>query len=484
MQQDFDVIIIGSGIGGLLCGGILASKGLKVLIIERNVKPGGYISSFRRGGFVFDSAVDCISGVESHGLISSVLSSLGVDHDIKFVRIDPIRVSIFPDMDVPVDADIDKYIERLISLFPSESKGIRSLFDLLIRIFNSLQSVLKMDLNSEFDPQELVPQLLRLGNITYRKLLKEYISDEMLMAVLSDRCPFIGLSPSDVSALSMITLIMSYFMLGAYRPVGGFQRLANLLIKGIKDHGGTIITGNGASKIIIEGQNCREAICDNGERYTSRYFVSNADFYYTFKHLIGGEHISVAKKMLKNPGISTSFFIVYAGINGEIERDSSIGYFPSYDMERFFRPGVMFKRDGTIGITIASVEDRSRVPEGCHTIVLHEMVEASGKRLDKSECTEKILLKAEDIFPGLRERIVVIDSAAPQTLFRYTGNINGAAFGWRQIPGFRSLIRHGIKNLYIAGHWGDMGGGVLAAAFSGAKAAARILKREGVSVEI
>ena len=57
-MKDFDVIVIGSGIGGLVSAGMLTSQGLKTLMIERHITPGGYLSSFRKKGFVFDSAVD------------------------------------------------------------------------------------------------------------------------------------------------------------------------------------------------------------------------------------------------------------------------------------------------------------------------------------------------------------------------------------------------------------------------------------------
>ena len=95
-----------------------------------------------------------------------------------------------------------------------------------------------------------------------------------------------------------------------------------------------------------------------------------------------------------------------------------------------------------------------------------------------------ILKKAENIIPNLSERIIILDSATPQTFHRYTGNFNGSAFGWKQVSGFRGIKRYGIKNLYIAGHWGNMGGGVLAAAYSGAKASSEILAKEGIKIDI
>lgn len=73
-MKDFDVIVIGSGIGGLISAGTLVSKGMKTLLVEKNKIPGGLLASFKRKGFLFNSAVDCISGVAKGGYISNVLA--------------------------------------------------------------------------------------------------------------------------------------------------------------------------------------------------------------------------------------------------------------------------------------------------------------------------------------------------------------------------------------------------------------------------
>lgn len=479
-MNNFDAIIIGSGIGGLVGAGILTANGLKTLLIEKHVTPGGYISSFKRNGFVFDSAVDCISGVAPGGVIYRALELLSVNKEIDFVRVAPIRVGIFPDMETAVDADVNAYVERLRSLFPSEAAAINDFFQKIGAAYNEIQSYINLTVSGSPALGGITSDLLKLMNRSYEELLAEYFSDYKLKAVLSDRCPFIGLPPSQVSAIAMVNLVMSYFRLGAYRPVGGFQRLADIFIEGLKRKGGKILLGSGVKKIILENDVCRSVVCDNDEEYTTRHIVSNADFHQTFSNLLGGEYSVFAEDMIRNPGISTSFFILYAGIKGNAGNYSSIGYFPSYDMEKFFLPDKAFAEDTTIGLTIASVEDKSRAPEGCSTVALHEMATASGEGLDKSACMGKIIKKAEKVIPEFKDRITVLEAATPQTLERYTGNLRGAAFGWRQAPGFRGIKRHGINNLYIAGHWGDMGGGVLAAAFSGAKAAGEILAKEGI----
>lgn len=485
-MKDFDVIVIGSGIGGLVSAGILTSKGLKTLVVERHATPGGYLASFKRNGFIFDAALDCISGVSPGGLIFKVLELLNVSNEVNFIRIDPIRVSVFPDVKIVVDAEINTYLDKLMVLFPSETAAIRSFFERSDKVYDELQLVINTIISGDFVLDKITPDIVKLMNISYKEFLSEYVTDYRLKAVLADRCPFLGLPPSNVSALSMISMMMSYFKLGAYRPAGGFQKLADVLIGGIKKKGSEVVFSNGVKQILLDAHDsCKRIKCDNGEEYTTRYVISNADFYHTFVDLIGGKYAFFANDMMRNTGSSTSFFIVYTGIKGDIGRHSSIGYYPSYDMESFFSPDKILKENSTIGMTIASIEDKSRAPDDCNTLVIHEMADMSvGKYINKSEYAMMTIKKAEKIIPAIKDRIVVLDSATPQTLQRYTGNYNGAAFGWRQMPGFRRGRKHGISNLYIAGHWGDMGGGVLAAAYSGAEVAGEILAKEGIKIDI
>ncbi len=480
-MKDFEVIVIGSGIGGLVSAGMLTSQGLKTLMIERHITPGGYLSSFRKKGFVFDSAVDCISGVGPAGLIYKTLELLNVNKEVNFIRIDPIRVSMFPNLEITIDGDVNAYMDKLTASFPPEATAIKSFFERAGRVYNELQSALSAIISGRLELNTITPDVLRLMDVSYGELLNDFFKDYRLKAVLSDRCPFIGLPPSGVSAVAMFNMIMSYFKLGAYRSTGGFQKLADVFIEGIKKNGGKVIFGNGVKKILLDSDdNCNGVRCENGEEYTASYVISNADFNHTFRCLLGGKYSFLADDLTRYPGITTSFFIVYAGIEGNIDTHSSIGYFPSYDMEKFFTSDMFFREDSTIGITIASIEDNSRAPDSCSTVVLHEMTGSSDKNLDKADCLEKIMKKAGNIIPLTEDKIIVLDAATSQTLERYTGNFKGAAFGWRQIPGFRGIRRHGIRNLYIAGHWGDMGGGVLAAAYSGAKVAGEILAKEGI----
>ena len=64
IKEEYDVIVIGAGVGGLTCGALLAKEGLSVLVAEQHSKPGGYCTSFRRKGFTFDAGCDFLMGAE------------------------------------------------------------------------------------------------------------------------------------------------------------------------------------------------------------------------------------------------------------------------------------------------------------------------------------------------------------------------------------------------------------------------------------
>src|SRR5208283_3899060 len=100
----YDVIIVGSGIGGLVCGNLLSKHGRNVLILERHDKPGGYVTSYRRKGFLFD-VVKVIGGLRKSAPIERIFSHIGVDKKIEFIEVDKVFRFIYPDRTVEVSTD-------------------------------------------------------------------------------------------------------------------------------------------------------------------------------------------------------------------------------------------------------------------------------------------------------------------------------------------------------------------------------------------
>ncbi len=127
-NYDYDVIIIGAGISGLVCGCYLAKAGLKTLIVEKNAKPGGYCTSFTRKGFHFDACVHALCSLRREGLLRKILTELGVIDRMKFLRNNPSDIIITPDFKINIFHEVDRTIEEFQRYFPEERGQIDKFF--------------------------------------------------------------------------------------------------------------------------------------------------------------------------------------------------------------------------------------------------------------------------------------------------------------------------------------------------------------------
>lgn len=127
--DEYDAIIIGSGLGGLSCAAGFARQGFKVLVLEQHDKPGGYATAFERpGGFVFDVSLHSTGAGERDGL-HNLIPGFPEIKDVEFVPHPNLYRAIYPDYDVRVpQKDLRQYIKMLTGYFPEEEEGIEGIF--------------------------------------------------------------------------------------------------------------------------------------------------------------------------------------------------------------------------------------------------------------------------------------------------------------------------------------------------------------------
>src|SRR4030042_6156636 len=111
-KEIYDAVIIGAGIGGLVCGCYLAKAGMKVLIVEQHHKPGGYCTSFKRKDFTFDVAVHYIGAARHGGIINKILTELSLTNRIELIKFDPCDKIILPDGDIYIRRDYEDTMDE------------------------------------------------------------------------------------------------------------------------------------------------------------------------------------------------------------------------------------------------------------------------------------------------------------------------------------------------------------------------------------
>lgn len=469
-HYDYDVVIIGAGISGLVCGCYLAKAGLKTLIVEKNAKPGGYCTSFTRGGYRFDACVHFLSTLRKESKFYGILNNLGINERISFIRHDPSDIILTPEFKVRIFKNIDETTAEFQKCFPKEKKQIAKFFNFII--------------------STPTPSLTALRSKTLKDLLDLYFSDSDLKTILSVLIlGFAGSPPHKISAL-VACLIYREFVLfdGGYYPLGGMQSFVNALSQIFIDFHGKIIISKEVKKIIINNNKVNGIMLDKGEIISSKYLVSACDARQTFLNLIGTENLEKDFiKELETFTPSLSAFLVYLGMDSKFDcpadLKSNIWVINNLDMEDIYTK-LLECKNIHLAITSSTMKDKALNKNTICLTTTAPFINADfwEKEDNRKEMENRLIEFATTIVPGLSKHISLKFNATPLTLYKWTYNYQGAAYGWEGRPtqfGNPNISeKTKIGNLYLAGHWSNMGSGITSVANSGYDTANLILLKE------
>ena len=488
----YDVVIIGTGMGGLTAGALLAKKGLKVLLLEKGSQPGGYVVSFRKKGFTFDATGVFVGGCEPGGEFEALLSE--VDVRLEFKRIDAIR-NIYPGFEVALqEGGFNHYIEQLKALFPEEKRGIGKYERTILRIGAEVKALSEITWYEKLLFPLFFWNLARFSATTHKAILDRLFKGNEIKMALSS-LP-VTVPPSQLSFLFVATLLSKVISQGAYYPKGGMGVISKALAASIERQGGTIRYRTEATRILTQGNKVTGVATDEGEVIETPTVISNISLPQTFRGLLSGGLPSSLGRRLERLEYSLSNVIVYLGVRGDAELNSLpfFTYLRSIvDLEgeyRMLRRGEI-PENPTVIMVVPSLIDPSLAPKGTHTVKLLT-VAPYGYRNDwnrdnrqsyqatKEEMVQRLMAHVESrVVPGLRGKILFCEAATPITLERYTGNEQGAMYGLAATPGqfgrHRPPNRTPIKGLYLASHYTRPAHGIVGAATSGSFTAKMIL---------
>jgi phytoene desaturase len=477
-RQKYDVILIGGGIGGLICANMLAQAGMKALLIERHYVLGGYCSTFRRKKFTFDSATHFYPLLGNPTTLTGrVLEKLG--NPTQWVKMDPVDKFHFPNGEVfEVPADFAIYLEKLKARFPEQVAQIDKFFAevreaYLYGLLHYFKDVAN-EKASRFEP------------FTLQQKLEEYFADYKLRALLMADSSHWGSLPRRTSFLFDSMLRLSYF-LGNYYPVGGSQRFADDLGNLIRERGGDVLLYGNVKKVLIDDG---RAVGVSGHtvsktrpvpfEFRAPVVVSNADVIHTFEDLVGEENcgrevIDNARKLRP----THACFLVHIALKGmdrhTIEKVDGYHWFSwnPDDIERsFFKlffPTLYEPRMAPPGHDILIIQKMSPVP--------YDQVQ--DWQAHKIEIQDQIFADLRRMIPGFDDHVVFKLSATANTSYRYTMNHQGAMLGWEMAPDQLGDARPSnttpIENFYLVGHWTKPGGGITPVIVSAQRVAKLIL---------
>ncbi|KAJ6847930.1 prolycopene isomerase, chloroplastic [Iris pallida] len=492
--EEYDAIVIGSGIGGLVAGTQLAAKGARVLVLEKYLIPGGSSGYYERDGFTFDVGSSVMFGFSDKGNLNLITQALEAVGRRMEVVPDPTTVHFHlpDDLSVLVHREYSEFIAELISKFPHEKEGINKFYGECWKIFNALNS---LELKSLEEPIYLFGQFLKkplecltlayylpqnAGNIA-----RKFIKDPKLLNFIDAECFIV----STVNALQTPMINASMVLCdrhfgGINYPVGGVGGIAKALANGLVDKGSLILYKANVTNVILEQGKAVGVRLADGREFFSKTVISNATRWDTFGKLVKVDDLPEDEKNFQRIYVKApSFLSIHMGVKASVLP-------PDTDCHHFILEDDWAKLEvpyGSIFLSIPTVLDSSLAPEGHHilhiftTSCIEDWKGLSVKDYEakKEIVADKIIKRLESkLFPGLKSSIVFKEVGTPKTHRRFLARNNGTYGPMpRNIP--KGLLgmpfnTTAIDGLYCVGDSCFPGQGVIAVAFSGVMCAHRV----------
>lgn len=475
VENEYDIAVVGSGIGGLSCAALLAKRGLRVLVVEQHHQAGGYCTSFsRKEHWIFDAGVHDISGLGCKGPVRFLLHELDIEDRLQFKRV--TSEYVLPDMRLRVPHDYRHFVDLLASHFPEEKDNLTAFFAEMKGIYDDIYKDIEKR-NGVLGPPETAeemlkypvthPHLYRWLSKSYFEMLDSCFTNEKIKETLHTLTGYLTDDPKALKAFSMAP-IFGYYFDGGYYPKGSSQALADILVSVIKENGGTILLSTKVERILVkDGVACgllAKKLSPRGapsKEYKATVVVSNADVKETFLTLVEPHNLSPEfLKRVQDIKPSTSAFIVFL----------SLDYDPPLAPLTFYLP----RAGPNMAIAIPSKLDPDlATPGGSVMTIITLIPNAEAKtwkketleyKVRKESFMERLIDKTAELIPDIRHHIVYKEAGTPSTFHRYTASWDGAIYGPRfgQQLGFKTPIR----NLYLVGSGVFPGPGVEAVVIS------------------
>ncbi|MFE7720363.1 phytoene desaturase family protein [Nocardia rhizosphaerihabitans] len=525
-MQDWDAIVVGSGMGGMTAAAYLAADGRRTLVVEQGDVLGGCTHVFRRKGFEFEVGVHYLGDCgRPEGNIPTILRGLGIDKHIEFEEINPdgFDVLAFPSVTFAVPRGWDAYRDRLIETFPDDEAALRRYVRIIRKLADavdrattpgSIRASAAMAARAGWAAPFAVMPLTRLFDFCG--------VGPAPRPVLGGQTPAYATPGNRAPAIVQAGFLKNYVEGGAYFPVGGGQVLSATMAEIVRANGGDFRLNARVRKILVEGGRVRGVELDGGERITAPVVVSNADVKRTYLELLDPSVVSPLKrKLVSGYTMAWPLFNTYLGVDIDLSKTMTSSQIWKFRADADFGPmqeALSWEaagRDRTrwlqavrenIGgmIHLAGNKDPNTpyAPAGQSVVEIMTYLPAdpdlwgitagpvAGEKYRdnpaylelKDAVTEIMIDLAAEAIPNLREHLVWKEAGTPITQERYTHSTSGGSYGiemsLRQLGPLRPGPKTEIGGLYLAGASQGWGPGVEGVMLSGVGAAGAVLRRD------
>jgi phytoene dehydrogenase-like protein len=501
---DYDLIVVGSGAGGLAAGLEVARNRHSVLVLEAAPVFGGCLSSLVAAGYSFDMGLHYLGQLGKGHDFSKALHGLGLSDRVEFIELEPSAIDryCFPDFELRLCRGKDPFKEQLLQLFPCEEKGINKFF----RVYDRVTQATDRFMYVENRPSKVLawmlknPFMLKYARVPYQALLDAITPDIRLQTALAAPWFDYMLPPKRASVIYGLGT-WRHYLSGAFYPRGGSGALRDAFVGELLAHGAELRCSSRVTSI-DRRESTFHVTTEDGAQRTSKAVVSNADPKITLGELVR-PGLLPTRLVNKAKGLrpSGSLVCVLAGTDLDLPaHDMTSGnlvHYGQYDINDIYNKIMATEFPeicNCIFINSPSVKDPTAnlAPRGRHSLQImaganyssfarwaHLPSRQRGGDYDYyvKELGDEMVATVERYLPQLSQHLDFVKYLTPLSFEGRINLVRGGIYGPELAPDQMGLGRFhdgtcGLEGLYLAGA-GAKGGGVYYSLISGIQAGRR-----------
>jgi prolycopene isomerase len=498
LRDQYDVIVVGAGLGGMTAASLLAKRGLSVLMIDQQNKPGGSCTSFKREDVVFDVGTAMLYGFGEKGFKPFRFLMNELEEPIEIVAHATLARMTFEGKEIIFWPDVERFLEELYRLFPEEKEALRAFYADLYKMYVNI--VIKNEVivpPSEFSARQGLRRLLsnplamlsmqKLLSTSTRDLLNQYFHTPAIFNFFDKLCSaYSYTTAAETPGVLAATMFLDNHIGGVYYPAGGAQMLPNTIEKAFERYGGQALYHQLVDEILIRDGKAYGVRLHNGLEIMAERVIANATVWNIYGKLVRPEHIAPERLKWAHYLVPTyPSMTLYMVVDHEALPK---GIFP-WEIYIENRKEI---DSSDLTLYINSLVDKTLCPPDKLVVMaiapnLNDWPHTDDPRYQSPEYeaqkrreAERMLDQIEYHIPGFRGHINTLIIGTPSTIERYLLKNGGAVGGPKNQIGQEMLkrlhARSEWKNLYFCGDSTVMATGAPATVVSGVGAANMVLR--------
>ena len=463
MKRFYDVAVIGSGLGGLLCAYILSKHGYKVAVAEQGKQLGGCLQVFRRKGYTFDTGMHYIGSLNEGEIMHTLFRYFGLMEKCRVKRLDEDGFDLvtFAGKTYPIAMGYEKFARKLIEFFPAEQVGIRAYISKIKEI--ALSSPI-------YDLRKLAQPFLLESEYTRQNVgdfIASFTNDVSLQEVLAGLNPLYA-GVKEKTPVYIHAIIMHSYISSASRICGGSHTIVDSLVESIRSMGGEVFANQKITKIHCDDTRAVSIENSRGEQIFADNFISDIHPAMTLdlldSHLIRNAY----RRRIQTLENTVACFSLYIAFKPECVPYIDHNFFhydgksvwnnQNYTEENWPQQYIFMHHlhdtDDAYAQTAQAiaymnfddVKEWEKTSRGRRGQAYEDFKER------KAQC---LLNKLEEKFPGFRKTVAFYETSTPLTYRDYTGTKAGSIYGIQRDCRFFEqtvvLPRTKIPNLFLTG---------------------------------